>query len=122
MTVEELYAQIGGNYQEVIGRLRSDRLVSRFIGKLADDGSAEALVTSWRAGDEQATFEAAHTVKGVCGNLALTELAELSSSVTEALRPGNEGQRAATDVDALVGRFAALWERTVGAIRAFSAD
>lgn len=105
MTVEELYAQIGGDYAEALGRLRSDALVARFVAKFPDDPSCPGLLEAWEAGDEAAAFEAAHAAKGVCANLSLTGLAALASEVTEALRPGNEELRARTDVDALVARF-----------------
>ena len=121
MTVEELYARIGGDYAEAISRLRMDKLVARFVVKLLDDGSPERLVSAWAEGDEGATFEAAHTVKGVCGNLALTELFQLSNDITEALRPGNVVLRAQTDLDALVARFGELWGTTRDAIEEFRA-
>ena len=122
MTVKELYAQIGGDYQGALARLRADRLLTRFVIKLMNDDSADAVTSSWAAGDEEGTFAAAHTVKGVAGNLSLTELADLSSQITEALRPGNEALRASTDVDALVARFGELWGSTRAAIAAFAAE
>lgn len=121
MTVEELYEQIGGDYAEVAKRLGSDALVSMFIVKFSDDVSCANLIEAWGKGDEKAAFEAAHMAKGVCANLALTRLASLTSAITEALRPGNEALRSATDVDALVDELATAHADTVKAIVAFSA-
>ena len=120
MTVEELYAQIGGDYAAALGRLQSDALVGRFIVKYLDDKSVPGVIDAWKRGDETAAFESAHMAKGVCANLAITSLADLSSQITEALRPGNEGQRASTDVDALVAQLDAAYVGAVQAITAFS--
>ena len=120
MTLQELYESIGGDYDEVMGRLRMEKLVAKFVVKFLDDPSSEALVSSWAAGDEEATFEAAHSAKGVCSNLALCSLAEPASEITEALRPGNEALRASTDIDALVEHYASTYRDVAAAIGAFA--
>ena len=120
MTVEELYQRIGGDFEDVSRRLPSEAFVAKYIVKFADDSSCADLVAAWRAADEQAAFEAAHTAKGVCGNLALTKLAELSSAITEALRPGNDALRAETDVDALVSELEQAHSSALREIRAFA--
>ena len=122
MTVQELYANIGGDYSEALGRLRSEKLISRFVVKFLDDTSCGELIDAWARGDEEATFKAAHTAKGVCANLSLTKLADLSSSITEALRPGNESLRAQTDVDALVAQFKDAYENAVALITRYAAE
>ena len=43
MTLKECYAALGGDYDEVIGRLRSERLVQKFVLKFLDDGSYDLL-------------------------------------------------------------------------------
>lgn len=116
MTVEELYDKIGGNYDEAIGRLRMDALVERFVIRFLDDTSCRELVEAWKSGDEEATFHAAHTAKGVCANLSLTELADLSTTICEALRPGNGDLRAQTDVDALVAELSRSYDNVVTCI------
>lgn len=120
MTIEELYEEIGGDYAAAIMRLQSDALVGRFIVKFLDDRSCPDTVEAWRSGDEKAAFEAAHTAKGVCANLAITSLATLSSDITEALRPGNDDVRANTDVDDLVNQFDVAYRNVSKAIAAFA--
>lgn len=120
MTVQELYASIGGDYNEAIGRLRAERLVSRFVVKFLADTSCKDLIDAWGRGDEGTAFRAAHTAKGVCANLSLTKLANLASSITEALRPGNEDLRAQTDVDALVSQFSESYANAVACINRFA--
>lgn len=46
MTLQECYAAMGGNYDEVLGRLRSDRLIQKFVLKFVDDGSYQLLLDS----------------------------------------------------------------------------
>ena len=46
MTLKECYESIGANYEEVIGRLRSERLVQKFTLKFLDDKSLELLKRS----------------------------------------------------------------------------
>ena len=119
MTVKELYDQIGGNYDEVIGRLYTDELVERILDKFLDDTMCPDLVAAWERGDERAAFDAAHSAKGVCMNLAFTRLGMLASEITEALRPGNEGLRASTDVDALVNELAEEYAKVRAGVEEF---
>ncbi len=121
MTVEELYKQIGGNYEEVIGRLRSDKLVIRILGKFLEDTMCPDLISAWKRGDDAAAFDAAHSAKGVCLNLAFTRLGALTSEVTEALRPGNDDLRASTDVDALIDEISVEYDKVSNTIKAFLA-
>lgn len=121
MTLEELYGQIDGSYEEVMGRLRSEQLVERILGMFLDDSTCPDLVEAWGRGDDEAAFGAAHSAKGVCMNLALTRLGALTSQITEALRPGNDSLRAATDVDALVSDVSLEYAKVRTAITAYLA-
>ena len=121
MTLQELYDRIGGDYAEAIGRLRMEKLITRFIVRFLDDTSCKDVQTAWAAGDERATFDAAHAAKGVCANLSLVELARITSNITEALREGNEALRAQTDVDALVSELANKYDNTIQNIKAYAA-
>ena len=46
MTLQECYAAMGGNYEEVLGRLRSDRLIQKFVMKFVNDSSYQLLLDS----------------------------------------------------------------------------
>lgn len=67
----------------------SETLLVRFLGKFPADPNFSALETAVAAGDCDAAFTAAHTLKGVCGNLSMTSLFELVSRQTELLRSGD---------------------------------
>jgi len=89
MTIQEFYTSIEGNYEEALGRLMKPDFVKRFASKFAKDGSFNELTTNLDADNTETAFRAAHTLKGVCKNLAFTKLANSSSEITEMLRAGN---------------------------------
>lgn len=86
MTLQECYAALGGDYQEVLSRLYSEALVKRFVGKFLSDPSFRLLEDSIKAENYDEAFRAAHTLKGVSQNLSFTRLYQSSHDITEALR------------------------------------
>ena len=77
MTIQECYEAIGGNYEDVLRRLRSEALIRKFTLKFLEDQSYSLL---------KQAFRGAHTLKGVCQNLSFDRLYEVSSELTELLR------------------------------------
>ncbi len=116
MTLKECYAALGGDYDEVMGRLRSERLVQKFVLKFLNDGSYQLLLDSLAAGDREEAFRAAHTIKGVCANLAFNDLLASSEQLTEALRDGKPAQ---PGEEALLARVKADYDCAYQAISAF---
>lgn len=88
MTVEECYKVLEGSYDEVRSRLVSDSIIQKFAGKFLADTSYEELKKYLAEGNVEEAFRAAHTMKGVCQNLAFTKLQKSSSVLTELLRDG----------------------------------
>ena len=86
MTIQECYAAMGGNYYEVAGRLRTDERDQKFLMLFLKDTSFSDLTHGIETGNVEEAFRAAHTLKGICGNLSLTKLLTLAESLTEALR------------------------------------
>ncbi len=117
MTLQECYAVIGGDYDAVIGRLRSERMVQKFVLKFLDDGSYDLLRSSLAAENYKEAFRAVHTLKGVCQNLSLNKLEESSSKLTEALREGWSA-----DAAGLVEQVCEDYQQTVEGIQAFQAS
>ena len=115
MTLQECYAAMGSNYEDVIARLRSERLVQKFALKFAGDQSYSLLQKSLAEKDYAEAFRAAHTIKGVCQNLSFTKLGASSSALAEALRGGVWHDSAAP----LVEQVAQDYQETITAIRAF---
>lgn len=86
MTIKEFYTATGGNYDDVIGRLRAESLVQKFVRKFPADGSYRLLCDSVAAGDYAEVFRAAHTLKGVCQNLGFASLYGVAGELTELVR------------------------------------
>ena len=116
MTLQECYNTLGGDYQDVMNRLRSERLVQKFVLKFLDDGSFALLTGAMETGDQETAFRAAHTIKGMCQNLSFTKLAASSSQLTEVLRAGDMA-----GAQGMIGGVSEDYERTVQAIRGFQA-
>ena len=114
MTLRECYAALGGDYDEALGRLRSEKLVSKFVLRFLDDKSYDLLCTSMEAKNYEEAFRAAHTIKGVCSNLGFTVLGKSSSELSEALRHGYT-----PEADALAQQVGVEYEQTAAAIRAY---
>ena len=89
MTLEQVYAAIGGDYKGVMERLPSADFVRRFALKFLQDDSFPNLKKALEEKDAPAAFRAAHTLKGVCQNLGFDALYVPSSALTEALRVGS---------------------------------
>lgn len=89
MTVKECYEALEGDYDDVMGRLRSEALVHKFAIKFLEDKSYENICKSIEEGNIEEAFRGAHTLKGVCQNLSFTKLYQSSEKVTELLRNGN---------------------------------
>ena len=86
MTLSETYDKMGGDYKDVIGRFYSADLIERFLKKFPDDPSYRNLCEAFAQNDVKAAFCAAHTLKGICQNLAIANLAQPLCTMTELLR------------------------------------
>lgn len=116
MTLQDCYIALGGDYDDVLGRLRSERLVQKFVLKFLDDGSFGLLLRSLEENNTAEAFRAAHTIKGMCQNLAFTKLGNSSSALTEALRGGDMDKG-----NALLPQVKEDYDCTVSAITQFKA-
>ncbi len=89
MTIQELYAKIGGNYDQAVRIMKSERLIDKYVRKLKSSGVGEKLAEAGESMDAGKLFESAHAMKGVCSNLGLDGLAGAADEITEEFRPGN---------------------------------
>ena len=111
MTLQELYQSIGGNYENAIRVLRMEKLMDKHIRKFTKNGVAEKLLEAGRSRDAKELFESAHALKGVCGNLGLTEMSELASEIAEEFRPGNARKLSDEEVDGKVAKIGELYRK-----------
>lgn len=117
MTLQACYEALGGNYENVLGRLRSENLVKKFVLKFLDDPSFDLLQTAMAQKDQATAFRAAHTIKGVCSNLGFDRLYESSHQLTEALR-----NNWSAEAEPLFRQVAEDYEIVVNALRAYQAS
>lgn len=117
MSLEVFYDTIGGDLADVRNRLMTDERIAKFVGIFTQDPTFETLQTSLEAKDYPEAFRAAHTMKGLCGNLGFTALLDSSSKLTEALRPDDAGEpKALQDVDALMAQVTDDYEQITNAV------
>lgn len=88
MDLKECYQALGGDYESVLGRLRSERMITKFVLKFLDDKSCETLLDAVARKDGEVAFRAAHTIKGICQNLSFDRLYVSSHALAECLRGG----------------------------------
>ena len=81
---------MGLDYNSAMERfMNNEGLLERFLKKFLTDVSYTQLAEAMERHDEQAAFQAAHTLKSVCGNLSLQSLYEPVNILVEDLRGGN---------------------------------
>ena len=91
LTINDL-REFGANVDEGLGRcLNNEGFYLRLVGKAVADGNFEKLSAAVAAGDMEGGFEAAHSLKGVLANLALTPILDPVSRLTELFRHKEEG-------------------------------
>ena len=117
MSIEECYRQIGGDYNQVLTRLMTPKLVARFIAKFLGYNSFDLLRTALEQGNCKEAFRAAHTLKGVCQSLGLGNLLASTEVITELLRH-QEGE-IPPQAQACFEAVRRDYEATVSAIREY---
>lgn len=102
MTIRQCYEAFGGAYDEVLARLGGmERLITKLLHKYPDDTTCARLNQAMDEGDDEEAFHAAHTLKGVALNLGFSRLADVASTLTEALRPGSKVHLTRDELSAL---------------------
>jgi len=117
MTLEQCYAALEGDYNDAVSRLRSDKLVRKFALKFLNDDSYQLLQDSLAKRDYAEAFRAAHTIKGICQNLAFNKLGGSSEKLTEALRGGWSGT-----APELIKQVEADYQQTIAALQSLNPE
>jgi len=102
LTIEALN-EFGADTKEGLARcMGNEDFYFRLIKRSASDEGFEKLYAAVAEGDLRAGFEAAHSLKGVMANLALTRILGPVNEITELLRASTD-----TDYTDLIGRIKA---------------
>lgn len=88
MNLREFYDKVGGNYDDAMGRLLTEKRIVKYLRKLPDTGDAENMNAAFAAGNWEDAFRFSHNVKGVSLNLSLTSLAETAAVLCDTVRHG----------------------------------
>ena len=90
MNVKEFYAATNSNYQDALSIMMMDALIEKMITKFMNDNNVGLMVSLYEQKDYRNLFAAAHTLKGVAGNLAFTQLFNVACVITEATRNSDD--------------------------------
>ena len=87
--LQEIFQDYGADYRTTMARfVGNEAMYLHFLDLLFQDENLDKLISSLDSGDLTRAFEAAHTLKGVTGNLGLTPLYESICRIVEPLRRG----------------------------------
>ena len=90
LTIDKL-REYGANIEEGLARcMNNEAFYLRLVNMAIDDAGFGKLQAAVEAENTKESFEAAHALKGMLGNLALTPLSEPASEMTELLRAGKD--------------------------------
>lgn len=116
MTLQELYRNIGGSYEQAARVLRIDKLIDKHIRKFTKNQVVEKLLDAGKRRDPAEMFDCAHAMKGVCANLGLPELSELASELADEYREGNARRLSDEEVGARLELIEQKYRKAAGEI------
>ena len=83
----EIFEVYGADYNSTMARfMGNEAMYLKFLDMLFKDDNLEKLGTALGQQDYEAAFAAAHTLKGVVGNMGLTPLFNAVCAIVEPLR------------------------------------
>ena len=115
--VRQQLEAIGVQVDEALYRfMDNEGLLLKFLLRFPQDENFGALKQAMDRGEVNAAYQAAHTLKGVAGNLAIEPLFQAASAVVEELR-AEQLQKAAERMPALEE----VYQRTVTTLKELGA-
>ena len=97
---KSIFAAYGGDYKTTMNRfMGKEDLYMKILNMLSQDDSMQKLEAALLKGDLPGAFDAAHTLKGMAGNLGLTPFFEAVCRIVEPLRTSEQRE----DYPALFG-------------------
>ena len=119
MTLQELYGEIGGDFDQALKVLRMEKLIDKLIRKFPNNGVVDGLISAGDSMDPTRLFESAHALKGVSANLGLVGISTLASEIAEEYRPGNVRQLTDDEVKDRIQRISDVYKTTLEGIRKY---
>ena len=116
--VRDLLIAAGVDYDTALRRMMGkESLYYRFLKKFLDDENYVLLLEAAGQGDSGAAFRAAHTLKGVCGNLGMDRLFGAVSMAVEKLRAHQGEEISRGFLDSEIQEITKAYEDVAQAIR-----
>nr|WP_317282132.1 Hpt domain-containing protein [uncultured Sellimonas sp.] len=113
MDIKELSEKTGCNLEAALTRFGGmEALYVRLLKKFLEDQSFMQLKEAVEQQDMQTVEHAAHTLKGVAGNLGLDVLQDSSAEIVQAVREGHSEQ-----IEELFFKCSKDYDRIMEAIR-----
>ena len=84
--IQKFYKNINGNYELALSRMQNDERIKKYLNFFLVDESYKSLEQGMNSNDCEMAFKGAHTLKGVCQNMAFTALSTVVEQITEELR------------------------------------
>ena len=92
LTIDAL-REYGADVDDGLKRcVNNEAFYLKLVARVPGDGNFEKLKEAVDAGDLDAGFEAAHTLKGIAANLSLTPILDPVVEITELLRAGTHAE------------------------------
>ena len=79
--------------------MMNDVFITKMLSKFAQNNSYQSAIDAYQNKDFRGVFEACHSLKGVCGNLALTPLYDKTSVIWEKTRNLKENELVNLDLE-----------------------
>lgn len=114
MDLRDCYTNLGGDFDDVLVRLRREQTIQKFIYKFLSDQSYQLFETSMANQDYDEALRGVHTLKGICQNFSFTRLFESSNAVTIALKEKDYSQAIA-----LMPQLSKDYNQTIQAIEQY---
>ncbi|MDY5987968.1 Hpt domain-containing protein [Sporofaciens sp. SGI.106] len=88
MEVKDFYEALGADYNVIIGRLRKDDRIKKYLLLFLKDDNFSLMCQAVETMDYEKIFATGHTLKGMSMNLELTPLVNAVVELVEYVRPG----------------------------------
>lgn len=112
VTLREFYDMVGGNYDDVVGRLLMEDRIVKYLKKFKDSSDYDQMIAAVEKQEWDVVFRMSHNLKGMCQNLGLDRLAGVSSELCEQVRHGAP----TVDIKPYVEATTEEYDKNVGAI------
>ena len=119
MTLQELYDNMDGDYEQAMRVLRVEKLVDKHIRKFVRNGVIEALLEAREEMKPEVLFDRAHAVKGISASLGLKEIAGTAAEISDEFRPGSTRRYSDREVADKIDHIALLYQKTAEQIRRY---